>query len=234
MIADYLTRGGIAVLRDDDRGVGGSTGSISESTSADFAEDALAAVEFLRSHAKIAPDRVGLLGHSEGAIVGPMEINRALTAAATRSGDPEAARAAVHDLIMKQNELMPPESRPSGDALGKMVQASVDQLFSPWFQFFLRYDPREALRKVTVPVLALNGTLDLQVVDTQNLPAVESALAETGNKDVTVRSLPGLNHMFQHATTGTVSEYGEIDETISPDVLEIIRQWITTRFGPKE
>jgi len=281
VIADYLTRGGIAVLRSDDRGVGESTGNLMQSTSADFAQDALAAVELLRKDPRIAPDRVGLLGHSEGALVAPLaaseskdvafivllaapgvpapdllalqverlaraegdseeniakqvEINRALTAAISSDGDRNEARKKVGALILQQNQLMPPESQPTPDALEKMIQANTDQLFTPWFQYFIRYDPRPALRKVTVPVLALNGALDLQVVDTQNLPAVEEALAVAGNKDVTARSLPGLNHMFQHATTGAVSEYSEIDETISPDVLELIYQWIDDRFGKKK
>ena len=280
VIADYLARGGIAVLRSDDRGVGGSTGSLAESTTAVFAADALAAVAFLRGRDRIAPDRIGLLGHSEGALAAPMaaaesrdvaflvllappgvptpdllalqaeklyraegeseesikehvEINRLLTAATMRDGERDAARAEIEALIRRQVDLMPPESRPAGDALEHMVRANVDQLFSPWFQYFLRIDPRVALGKVTVPVLALCGTLDLQVVDTQNLPAIEAALAEAGNRDVTTRSLPGLNHLLQHATTGTVSEYGEIDETIAPEVLELIYEWIADRFGPR-
>ena len=276
VIADHLARSGVAVLRTDDRGVGGSTGDIMQSTTSDFADDALTAVRFLRGRETIAPDRIGLLGHSEGGLSAPLAasrsrdvaflvllaapgvptpellalqveritratgeppervqehvaLNKQLTAAAMR-GDSDAAR----ELIRRQNELMPPESRPTGGDLERMVQANIDQLFTPWFQSFLQLDPRQALRKVTVPVLALNGTLDLQVVATQNLPAVAAALAQAGNRDVTVHSLPGLNHLFQHATTGTMTEYGGIDETIAPEVLATISEWIVTRFGAEE
>jgi pimeloyl-ACP methyl ester carboxylesterase len=278
VIADYLSRRGIAVLRCDDRGVGGSTGDVYQSTTADFATDALAALALLRQHARIAPNRIGLLGHSEGAICAPMAaarseqvaflvllaapavpgpellalqteritraegadedavqrlvaLNRELTTTLASDGDLDRAREKARDVILRQNELMPLETRPSESALDRMVQAQLDNLFSPWFQFYVRCDPRDALREVTVPVLALYGALDLQVLGDQNRPELESALAAAGNADVTVRTLPGLNHLFQHADTGTVSEYGQIDETLSPEVLELVCAWITERFG---
>lgn len=103
----------------------------------------------------------------------------------------------------------------------------------PWFRYFVTYDPRTTLRKVTCPVLAINGEKDLQVSPKQNLPEIEKALTAAGNKDVTVRELPGLNHLFQHATTGAVTEYGQIEETFSPEALEIISDWIQSRFGRK-
>ncbi len=91
-------------------------------------------------------------------------------------------------------------------------------------RFFLEYDPRLALAKVHVPVLALNGELDLQVDATQNLEAIRQALDH--NEDVTARRLPGLNHLFQTAKTGAVGEYAKIEETIAPDVLDLVRDWI--------
>jgi pimeloyl-ACP methyl ester carboxylesterase len=277
VIADYLSRRGIAVLRYDDRGVGGSSGSISQSTIADFAGDALAAVELLRDDERIAPDRVGLLGHSEGALTAPLAatesdhvaflvllaapgvpmsdllalqaesiaradgaseetvkevgaLNRELTSVLSGHMDPDSARARIRDVILRQNDLMPPESRPTGEVLERMIQSNIDNFSTPWFQFFIGYDPRVALRKVTVPVLVLNGTLDLQVVESQNLPAVKAALAEAGNTHVTALAMPDLNHMFQHAKTGSVSEYATIDETIAPEVLETIYGWIAERF----
>lgn len=87
------------------------------------------------------------------------------------------------------------------------------------------------LESVSAPVLALNGTLDLQVSAEQNLPAVEAALTRGGNPDVTIRKLDQLNHLFQQASTGQVSEYGEIEETFSPAVLEIITAWLSERIG---
>ena len=277
VIADYLSRRGIAVLRYDDRGVGGSSGDIVNYTSADFAQDALAAVALLNDDDRIDATRIGLLGHSEGAMIAPMTaaesdrvafivllaapgvpapellavqterimraegsdeetiekgvaLNRELTALLASDASREAIREGARDVIRRQNDLMPPEQRPPPDALDKMIESNLNSIMTRWFRFFMRYDPRDALRQVTVPVLALFGTLDTQVDAAQNRPALEAALADAGNEDVTVRTMEGLNHMFQHATTGAVSEYGDIDETISPEVLEIIHGWIAARF----
>jgi fermentation-respiration switch protein FrsA (DUF1100 family) len=97
---------------------------------------------------------------------------------------------------------------------------------SPWFRYFMTYDPATALRKVTCPVLAINGAKDKQVLPEQNLPAIRKALEQAGNKHFVVEELPELNHLFQTATTGAPGEYAEIEETISPVVLEKIANWI--------
>ena len=110
------------------------------------------------------------------------------------------------------------------------VSAGVDQLLSPWFRFFLKFDPQTTLRKTRVPVLALNGELDLQVDADQNLTAIEEALREAGNDDVTIVRFPGLNHLFQHSQTGSPNEYATIEETMSPEVLEAISSWVLERF----
>ncbi len=102
----------------------------------------------------------------------------------------------------------------------------VKELTSAWFRYFFTYDPATSLRKVQCPVLALNGSLDLQVPPKQNLPAIRKALEEGGNKHYEVDELPGLNHLFQTAKTGAPSEYAEIEETISPAVLDKIATWI--------
>lgn len=277
VIADHLSRHGVAVLRFDDRGVGDSGGEIGRSTTEDYAGDALAAVALLGQRPKIASDRIGLLGHSEGAASAPLagsqseavafvillagpgvptsdllalqveslcradgfaeeviqeqvKINRRLTTLATAAGNHAAIRAEIRELILRQNELAPAESRPAPAALEALVQGQIDQLFTPWSQYFLRYEPEAALRKLRIPVLALNGELDLQVIHSQNLPAIAAALDSAGNPDFTIRSFPGLNHMFQHATTGSVEEYGQIQETISREVLDVLTQWIRERF----
>src|SRR5262249_34781602 len=93
------------------------------------------------------------------------------------------------------------------------------------------YDPRPALRKVTCPVLALNGAKDAQVDSKLNLQAIEAALKEAGNKDVTIRELPDLNHLFQTCKTGAGSEYGAIEETLAPVLLETVAEWIAKRTG---
>jgi fermentation-respiration switch protein FrsA (DUF1100 family) len=106
------------------------------------------------------------------------------------------------------------------------VPAEIEQLTSPWFRFFLTYDPATALRKLTIPVLAINGSLDLQVPPAQNLPAIRKALAEAGNQHAEVDELPDLNHLFQDAKTGSPAEYSQIEETISPVALDKIASWV--------
>jgi len=107
-----------------------------------------------------------------------------------------------------------------------MVDAQVQQYATPWFRYFLSYDPRPALRKVNVPVLVLNGDKDVQVIASQNVPEVEKALRAGGNQRVTVRLMPGLNHLFQHADTGSPQEYGSIDETFAPEAIKEITAFI--------
>ncbi|HEX6903038.1 MAG TPA: alpha/beta fold hydrolase [Thermoanaerobaculia bacterium] len=279
VLSDYLTRNGIAVLRVDDRGVGGSTGSVDESTSADFAQDALAGVRFLKQHAKIAPDRIGLIGHSEGGVVGPLAASQSTDVAfvvmlagtgvpggevitlqsqriSRASGMPEEnikredaimrqslelirteKDPAVRDPKLKQlakeaQALQGPEGQAGGD---EAADAMVKAMTSNWFRFFLDYDPRTALRKVKVPVLVLNGDLDLQVIADQNIPEIEKALKEAGNPDVTIRRLAGLNHLFQPAKTGGPAEYVTSEITMDPAVLDLVAKWIRERFAaPKK
>ena len=101
---------------------------------------------------------------------------------------------------------------------------------SPWFRFFIDYDPRPALRQVKCPVLALNGSVDLQVPPRQNLPEIQKALKAGGNRDFETHELPGLNHLFQNSTTGSPAEYGKIEETFSPAALKAMREWIVARM----
>jgi hypothetical protein len=283
VLADYLTRRGIAVLRFDDRGVGQSTGSFATATSEDFATDALAGVAFLKTRSRIDPRRIGIAGHSEGGIVAPMAaarsddvafivllagtglngeqilllqtelIARAGGAAETdivsnramqekifavlRSApDSAAARTGIETIIREQIAGMTEQRRieagvDKADAAEAAIRAQTAQATTPWFRFFLTYEPATALRSVKVPVLAINGEKDLQVPPGQNLAAIEKALAEAGNDDVTIRELPGLNHLFQSATTGSPTEYAQIEETLNPAALQVIGDWILQRFG---
>ena len=107
--------------------------------------------------------------------------------------------------------------------------AQVRQVSSPWFRFFVTYDPAPMLEKVKCPVLAINGDKDLQVPAKENLEAIEKALKAGGNKDVTIKEFPGLNHLFQPAKTGLPTEYGRIETTFAPEALELIAEWITKR-----
>jgi len=103
---------------------------------------------------------------------------------------------------------------------------AATQFTSPWFRYFLTYDPATALRHVTCPVLVLNGSLDKQVLPSQNLPPIRKALEEAGNKHFEIDELPGLNHLFQTAKTGSPMEYAQIEETMSPVALDKMATWI--------
>ncbi len=111
------------------------------------------------------------------------------------------------------------------------LEGQLSALLTPWFRYFLTYDPRPALLKVTCPVLALNGGRDLQVDSKINLPVIAAALKEGGNRDVTTKEFPNLNHLFQTCKTGAIAEYGTIEETMSPEVLQTIGDWIEQRTG---
>ena len=113
---------------------------------------------------------------------------------------------------------------------GQMPEAQMGdamlKLNSPWMRYFVSYDPATALSKLTCPVLAINGEKDLQVPPKQNLPPIRKALEAAGNKHFEVVELPGLNHLFQTAKTGSPNEYAQIEETIAPVALEKIALWI--------
>ncbi|MBQ0130125.1 MAG: alpha/beta hydrolase, partial [bacterium] len=106
------------------------------------------------------------------------------------------------------------------------IAQTVDPLTSPWMFYFLKYDPTEAIANTNCPTLLLNGSLDLQVLASQNLPAYEKIASDYGKTNMTIREFPGLNHLFQHCTTGSPNEYVNIDETISPEVLQTILEFI--------
>jgi pimeloyl-ACP methyl ester carboxylesterase len=273
VLADYLTRRGVAVLRADDRGAGQSTGDFATATSADLAEDAAAGVEFLRRREEVDPRRIGLIGHSEGGLIAPMLAARSdgiafivLLAGQGLPGDEVLvsqgelllkAAGATAERLQRQRDLQARlfalvKSEPDKDALARKARAILDEevgklseekpkdaaglkaaipgqmqmLTSPWLRYFLTYDPRPALRRVRCPVLALGGTRDLQVDAGTNLPAIEKALRDGGNADVTVKELPGLNHLFQTCATGSLAEYARIEETIAPAVLDLMAAWV--------
>jgi pimeloyl-ACP methyl ester carboxylesterase len=256
VLADYLTRKGIAVLRADDRGVGKSTGTFATSTTADFATDAEAGVAYLASRTEVDKRRIGLIGHSEGGVIAPMVAARnpqvafivllagtgvpgdqlliaqvsAIAAAAGAAPEQVAAAADKERELLEMVKAEPDNAalaeRMAGKATEAQVSIQIKAVTTPWFRYFLTYDPATALRKVSCPVLALNGEKDTQVPPQQNLPAIRKALSEGGDKHFETVMLPGLNHLFQTARTGALSEYGTIEETMSPVALEKIATWI--------
>lgn len=262
ILADRLTRQGIAVLRYDDRGTAGSTGNFAGATTQDFATDAAAAVDYLKTRSEIAPARIGLLGHSEGGIVAPLVANSrrdiafvVLLAGTALPGDKIIigqsaailkAQGAAEDMIRRQQVAQESiftavkdaaDEASAAENIRKIVgespraAAQIKSVTSPWFRNFLCYDPAPALAKLTVPVLALNGELDLQVLARENLPVIEASLKEGGNPDYRVMRLPNLNHLFQTAKTGAPAEYGQIEETMAPAALDVISNWIRAHTG---
>jgi pimeloyl-ACP methyl ester carboxylesterase len=271
VIADHFTRSGIAVLRFDDRGVGGSTGNHASATSADFATDVAAGVDYLLDRPEVDRSRIGLVGHSEGGLIAPMVATEredvaflVLMAGPGTTGErilldqgelivraSGLGEAAVEqqrsvqiglfqairslsgtELEARVREIMEPElAGASQEQMDAAIRRQAAMLDSPWLRFFLDYDPAPALRRIAIPVLAVNGELDLQVPHEANLAGIKRALTEGGNTDVTVRAFPGLNHLFQTATTGHPNEYTSIEETVAPVVLETMTEWILGRFG---
>ncbi len=270
VLADYLTRHGIAVLRVDDRGIGKSTGDFTQATSEDFASDVLAGVEYLKSREEINPKQIGLIGHSEGGLIAPMvavqssDVAFIILMAGTglmgeeilylqgelilRVGGASDEAIAKNRFLQEQmftvvkeekdnsvaekrlrailQDAMSEVSEEEGKGAEATVEAQIQWVLSPWFRHFLTYDPKPTLMKVKCPVLAINGQKDVQVPPKENLAAIEEALKLAGNKNYTVKELPGLNHLFQTAQTGAISEYARIEETISPTALKIISDWI--------
>ena len=204
VLADHLTRQGFAVLRSDKRGLGKSGGDFAAATTFDFASDIEAALAFLRKRPGIDAGRLGLVGHSEGALVGTIVAAR----------DP-----ALAFLV-----LMAGNGVPMGELLkGRGAPQEAAAAAGPWLRTLLSIDPRPLLRQVRCPVLALAGEKDRVVVADANVPALAQALA--ANPRAEVHRLPGLNHFFQTAGSGEFAEVADIAETMSPRALALIGAW---------
>ena len=280
VMSDYLTRNGIAVLRVDDRGVGGTDiGSLS-ATSENYAEDVLAGVNFLRQRKEIDPKMIGLIGHSEGGMIAPIVATRTndvsfivLLAGLGQRGEDViytqielihkaqgthvdttrhtiALARKIHAIVKAETDEKRIEQRINEDivAYDRTLGDLQKQLFQPaaaglkafipmyktqWYRYFIMFDPQPVLKNVKVPVLALNGELDLQVAWKENLDLIGAGLKAGGNQDVTIKSFPKLNHLFQNSQTGLLSEYAQIEETMSPEVLKTVSDWILSKTSQK-
>lgn len=273
VIADYLTRNGIAVLRYDDRGTAQSTGEFKTATSADFASDVESAIAYLKTRKEINKNKIGLVGHSEGGLIAPMVaakskdvrfivllagpglrgdklllLQQELIAKASgmpavqiqktkavndkafqmvlRSASSEKLKTDLANYFRQALKDSSIAQIPAGMTEDQYVNLQVNQITSPWMQYFIKYDPATTLQKVTCPVLAVNGEKDVQVAPKQNLSAIRAALKKAGNKNVTVKEFPNLNHLFQESKTGLPGEYATIEETFSAIALETITKWI--------
>lgn len=277
VIADYLTRNGIGVLRYDDRGTALSKGNFKAATSADFATDVQSAIAYLKTRKDINTKQIGLIGHSEGGLIAPMvasqnkdvafivllagpgipgdqilllqqkligraggvseaELNKnerenaKAFAIVHQSGSLEQLKKDLTSFLTASLKENPNSGKPADMSDSAFVQLQVNQIATPWMQYFLKYDPVPALEKLSCPVLALNGAKDLQVPPKENLEAIKKALAKGGNRKVTIKEFPNLNHLFQECTTGAPSEYATIEMTFSPAVLSEMVAWIHERI----
>ena len=220
VIADYLARHGVASLRYDDRGFGKSTGGdVKHATTADFARDAASGIKFLRTLKCFS--KVGVLGHSEGGSIAFMlgakgKVDFVISMAGIGVRGDTALTAQANRLL----ELSGQPMRLS--TLQYRVNAYMKK--SPWLNFFMDYDPSGDITKTLCPIMVINGERDVQVISSLNLIGIKGHLTE--NPKNFVKEYPALNHLFQHCTTGNVSEYRMIEETISPEVLEDIVRFI--------
>ena len=249
VIADALARAGIASLRYDDRGFGESTGDIISCTTEDLKNDALAGIGLLRERF----DKVGVIGHSEGGTIALMLAaekkadfivslagvvvsgketllwqNRIALAAAGFPADKIdlycKALDEFFDASIGGTALPSATKYDLPAALTQNLAAVAMQLYTPYLKYFIALDMRPLLGNITCPVLALNGTRDLQVEPQSNLDALRSGLPlQPVNK---IETVEGVNHLFQHCQTGSSSEYRDIEETFAPEVLEKLVEWL--------
>ncbi len=272
VLADYLTREGIAVLRYDDRGVGESGGNPAGATSADLADDALSAIEYLEGRKDIDNKRIGVAGHSEGGLIafklaaenddiafiislaGPgikgkyileeqaeyigrlsnvpeellrqsMQLNKDIYSLIEENEDPAAGIKKITSHV-REFYLGEGTGEDTIDLVLDNIKQSINTASYPWLRYFISSDPADYFPHISCPVLALNGEKDCQVMAGKNVNAIVDGLKDSGNNYVTGRVFPGLNHLFQPAETGLPNEYGEIEQTMSPDVLKTILDWI--------
>jgi len=279
VLADYLTKNGIAVLRVDDRGAGKSSlgTDINQKTSVDFSYDVEASLNYLETRLDVDKKHLGLIGHSEGGMIAPMVASRRKDVAfIVLWGGPGVNGAQI---LTEQSALGLKEKGMDSVSVAaykklhfsilslfatSATQADLDQQIPPvfeawkkdqtqkilndlnvpnatmgdiekvyngmyssgWLRFFISYDPATALSKVKCPVLAVTGGKDTQVDATENLGRIKEVLTKSGNRDFEVKTIPGVNHLFQTANTGDISEYEQITETMSPVAMNIICSWI--------
>lgn len=272
VLADYLSRHGIAVLRYDDRGFGQSTGNFTAATTEDFAQDAIAAFDYLQKRPDVRATHIGMLGHSEGGLIAPLVAQKkplaflVLLAAPVLPGnqllllqgeailkqqgatvaelknyrnlqnqilevvrsvpDHQEAVSLLQELLQSQYSSATKEEEKENSAPPSHLSGQIAQLVSPWFRYYIAYNPAPSFASVNVPVLAVYGSKDVQVPATPNVEALQKIINEKGKNNYQIEILEGLNHLFQPASTGLPIEYNQIETTIAPKALELITSWI--------
>ena len=220
VIADYLAQQGIATLRYDDRATGKSVGGeVRNATTEDFSRDAAAGIDFLRSNKAFS--KVGILGHSEGGSIAFMLGTQKKVDFIVSLAGPGVRGDTL--LAAQGNRILALSGQPANMTVEKYRQQEAVQQV-PWIRWFCDYDPSDDIRNTRCPVFALNGDRDCQVLSSLNLEAFRRLLP--ASKCNMIKEYPGLNHLFQHCSTGLPTEYGQIEETISPEVLSDIAKWI--------
>jgi len=279
VIADYLTKRGYAILRVDDRTAGLSTGDVQKATTADFANDVETSLAYLKTRKEIDTTRMGLIGHSEGAMIAPMvaardpwiafiillagpaeggratmlyQVARPAEMAGASKAEVQYSRALegiLLDEVVKakdQNELITTVDSsyrnrilPLADSLRvpadkiespEQLQTTLKQqgriLLSPWYRFFIAYDPAPDFARLRCPILALGGDKDFQVHNAKDFEVMQQIVNPAEKAKLETHLLPGLNHLFQHCKTCEFSEYGQLSETFSPEALQIMGDWM--------
>ncbi len=277
IIADYLTRRGYAVLRVDDRHAGLSTGDVSSKvTTEDFAKDVETSFAWLKAQKQADPLRIGLIGHSEGAMIAPMlaathkDIAFIISLAGPASGRETMiyqmlaplklmnvsgdylAYAMAQEKILLNSQLSATDSASfmkgvdseyraylsaipdsmrrnyvlSPEKYKASMAPQMAMLMLDWWKFLIRYKASDYYAKVKCPVLALGGEKDIQVPNANDLHVIDSTLKAAGNNKVTVDLMPGLNHLFQRCKNCTVAEYGQLEESFSPEALQVMGEWM--------
>ena len=248
VIADALARQGIASLRYDDRGWGDKSVNFADFTTDDFRQDAAAAIPLLRKRF----NKVGILGHSEGGTIAMMLAAEGKADFIVSLAG--MAISGKETLIMQNRQAMSAIGLPKEtvDSYCNSISKALDEIASgkkaseiniddvpvalkpvtikalqqadtPYIRHFLTVDVGKLLPEIKCPVLALNGTKDTQVDCDANTTRIEKGLADCKHS---IKKIDGVNHMFQHCNTGIVTEYQQIEETISPEVLQEVAKWI--------
>ncbi|GEM62666.1 alpha/beta hydrolase [Sphingobacterium faecium NBRC 15299] len=261
ILSDFLTKNNIVVLRYDDRGVGLSQGSFINGTIENFSKDAMAAIEFLKKRPNVDPNKIGIIGHSEGGLIaellagqklpslsfivslaGPaIPIDSLMVSQLYRigkvAGMSDLALAHAQEINRKNFEIVK-SNKPHKEAMAMILdnmkidpaqlnsasKLELETLLLPSYRYFMRIDPIPFIKKITIPVYAAFGSLDVQVPAEQNLNSLKSNLPT--NPKTVLKEYEGLNHLFQKASTGAVSEYEHISETMNNEVLLDLVKWI--------
>lgn len=261
VIADYFAKNGIATLRYDDRGIAQSEGVFATSTSEDFAKDAKAGIDFLKTNPKVNTSKLGIIGHSEGGMIAPMvavadssvgfiillagpgipvdelmilqnnEVSKAAGLAESIIKENEKLNQKCYTIIKSEKDLTKTKSKLrkllSNNKMSESdIQNTINLVCSPWFRYFIQYDPKISLESVKCPVLAINGDKDIQVIAKENLAGIEASLKKAGNKNYEIKLVKNKNHLFQTTQKLGIDEYFENEETFAPDVLKLMLDWI--------